>query len=76
MVILWQLGVLAYLLVDFTITVMAQCFPDDVIRDVLFDYFDPVMVVVLALDIIITFNICAIRHGEIISTRRGWRGIT
>lgn len=60
---------LLYLVADFALTVMAQCFPDPELKDVLFDEFDPIMVAVLAADILLSFNVIAISNGRIISSR-------
>ena len=69
-VVFWQFLLLLYIVADFCLTVMATCFPDHHLKDVLFDYFDPIMVALLATDILFSFNIMAIRDGQIISNRR------
>ena len=69
--ILWDFFVLIYILVDFVITVMTLCYESYYhIQDILYNYFDRIMVVVMALDILITFNTCQIFKGEIISNRK------
>ena len=69
-VVLWQFLVLLFLVADFALTVMTECFPDQILTDVLFDYFDPIMVGMLATDILIGFNVIAIDSGRIISDRQ------
>lgn len=66
----WQLFVLMFLLVDFALTVLVQCFQEDFLDDLLYHYLDRLLIMVLALDILYSFNTCCIRKGVVIASRR------
>lgn len=69
--ILWEFFVLIYILVDFVITVMAQCYEKYYnIEAILYNYFDRILVVVMILDILISFNTVVIKKGIILDKRQ------
>lgn len=50
---------------------MVQCFVDyPQLSHILYDYFDIIMVIILALDILYSFNICTIKKGVVIYDRK------
>ena len=61
---------LLYIVCDFSLTILVQCFQDAFLADLLYDYFDRLLVVVLTLDILISLNTCIIKRGVIISERK------
>jgi hypothetical protein len=68
--IAWELIVLLYVVCDFALTVLVQCFQDQFLSNLLYQYFDRIMVVILFLDIAFSFNTCIIKRGVIISERK------
>lgn len=69
--ILWEFFVLIYIIVDFVITVMAQCYESYYkIQYILYDYFDRILIVVMVLDILISFNTVIIKKGIVLDKRQ------
>ncbi len=67
----WQLLVLLYILFDFALTVLVTCFPSDYfLRELLYHYFDSILIVILVLDILYSLNTCIIRKGVVIESRK------
>jgi hypothetical protein len=66
----WEFFMLLYIVCDFSLTVLVQCFQDEFLSELLYEYFDRIMAVMLVLDIVFSLNTCIIRKGVIISERR------
>jgi len=69
--ILWEFSVLIFIIADFVLTIMVQCFVDyPKLSTILYDYFDIILVILLVLDILYTFNTCTIKKGVVIFNRK------
>ena len=66
----WEFLVMLFILIDFVITVMVQCFPDQFLEEILYNYFDKILPAILSLDILITMDRCIIRKGVIVTSRK------
>jgi hypothetical protein len=67
----WEFVVLLYIVTDFSLTVLVQCFPTDpFLGEILYHYFDRILVIILIMDILFSLNTCIIRRGVVISERK------
>ncbi len=69
--IIWQFFVLIFVIADFVVTVMVQCFVDyPQLSNILYDYLDIIMVMILVLDIFYSLNTCTINKGVVVLDRK------
>lgn len=64
----WEFIILLYIVSDFSLTILVTCFPSDTfLGEILYHYFDRILVILLVLDILFSLNTCIIRKGVVIS---------
>lgn len=67
----WEFIILLYIVLDFSLTILVTCFPSDTfLGEILYHYFDRILVILLVLDILFSLNTCIIRKGVVISERK------
>lgn len=72
MSIAWDFFVLIYIIVDFVMTMMVQCYESYYnVQHILYDYFDRFLIPILLLDILVSLNTVVIKEGKVISSRPG-----
>ena len=69
--VIWEFFVIFFIICDFIVTIMVQCFESYYnVHLILYYGFDNVLILILILDILMSFNTCYVKKGVVIYDRK------